>query len=195
MNKVITRNLYLTSGKDQCLILKSMDRLGIFYSSETPKRMPLRINYEAVIVTAGLFSVVVTVTVTVTVAWPFPTATFSFTGTPMGATVRLALLALVVGVLGTLAPMSRTLSGLAGGDIAEDFTAGVEIPGDGCDVWVVATDTCALFSLDETWSFSTAVTTANSAFGTERTAAVVDVAGGEVSDFGELLKELDSWTC
>lgn len=126
--------------------------------------MPLRINYEAVTVTAGLFSVVVTVTVTVTVAWPFPTATFSFTGT-------------------------------AGGDIAEDFTTGVEIPGEGCDVWVVATDTCALFSLDETRSFSTAVTTANNAFGTETMAAVVDGTGGEVSDFPEILKELESWTC
>lgn len=43
-------------------------------------------------------------------------------------------------------------------------------------------DARALFSLGGAWSFATAVTTANNALGTEKTAAVLDVAGGEVSE-------------
>lgn len=103
--------------------------LGIMNSSKTPRCMPLRSNYEEIMVTGAGFSVVVTVTVTVTVAWPLPAPTFSFTCGPIGAVVMPALSALVVDVLVILASVGWRLSGLPVGDWEEDCTTGVEISG------------------------------------------------------------------
>ena len=68
--------------------------------------------------------------------------------------------------------------------------AGVKISGE------LGNEACALFPLDETRSFTDAVTTANNAFGTETigfaSVAVVVDADGAASDFGELFKGLES---
>lgn len=93
---------------------------GYYEVPNTPKRTPLRSNHEAIMVTGGVFSVVVTVTVIVIVACPFPPASFSFTGTPIGTDVMLAPSAL-----------------------------DVEISGEGCEAWGLGDEACALFPLDE----------------------------------------------
>ena len=128
-NEIITISLYLMIGKDQRPIQRSLDRLGMKKYPKTLKRMPLRSNHEAVIITGAGFSVVVTVTVTVTVAWPFPTAAFSFIGTPIGANVVLAPSALDIDVLVTLSSVGWRPSGLTSGDVVEDCVIGVEISG------------------------------------------------------------------
>ena len=130
-------------------------------------------------VTGAGLSVVVTVTVTVTVACAFPTATFSFTGTPVGANV------------------------LSAPTAEEDWTPGVDIAAWGCDVWVGGVVVVVVVVGTEVGSLSVAVTTANNAFGTEKTAAAVavwdddDGTGGDVlSGVGERFDSgSEAWTC
>ena len=146
--------------------------------------MPLRSNYEEIMVTAAGLSV--TVTVTVTVACVFPAATFSLTGTPVGAYMMLAPPALDADVLVTLASLNWRLSRSACGDIAEGCMTGVGISDWVCDAWEIGI---------EAWLFSVAVTTANNADGIETRSAVVDGTDGELSNLGELFREFEPWTC